>query len=149
MKYTLIILLLVSTLHATSLFDAQQTPAQKIAVSLDAHANKTLDRMVWSYNQAMRDFWNNEEATPQEISDVWGTGAAARFIANGRLRAAINSIAPGASAEGDALQGTFTINADGTVTITTPDPQARTWQPPSLLYALDNGVEIHDLVYRH
>lgn len=98
-----------------NLFNTHKKEEELLAEQLDAHANKVLDKMVKGYNLSMERFWSSDN--PQGICDSWGTGAAERFIASGKLRNAINDIQQGASDYGDSLQGEFQANEDGTVTI--------------------------------
>ena len=125
---SIITLLFIGQAVSAQLFDTPTsdnsalTPAEQ-AADIDAFGTDAFLEMQRVYARNMRDFWEYDDGIPdngldpQKLCDVWGNQAYLRFQYNGVLKNAINALQPGASAEGDALQGEFTINEDGTVTI--------------------------------
>jgi hypothetical protein len=96
-------------------------PADRAARQIRQQARATFQQLASTFNQTSRQFWSNPQATPAEIAAALGTDAAEVFALHGRLGAMLTAVRPEAIAEGVALVGQFSINADGTVTITTPE----------------------------
>lgn len=63
--------------------------------------------------------WYNEDLTPQEVSDAVGSNGGVLIAAHGALTSAIISAATAAGIQPDIKlpTNTFTVNVDGTVTI--------------------------------
>jgi len=95
-------------------------PADRAARQIKQQARSTFQQLANTFNQTSRQFWSNPQATPAEIAAALGTDAAEVFSLHGKLGAMLSTVKPEAIAEGVALVGQFTVNADGTVTITTP-----------------------------
>lgn len=77
----------------------------------------TYDQMVNAFNHGSELFWNNDQATPQEIANELGTDAKEVFELHGKLGTLLSEINPQAIASGLSVVGSFTYNADGTITI--------------------------------
>jgi len=95
--------------------------AERAARALRSQARATFQQLASTFNATCRQFWANPNATPAEIAAALGTDAAEVFALHGRLGAMLTAVRPEAIAEGVALVGQFSVNADGTVTITTPE----------------------------
>lgn len=99
-------------------------PADRIAAQLKQKARMTFQQLASAFNQTAKNFWANPQAAPAEIAASLGTDAAEVFALHGKLGAMLVTVKPEAIAEGVAVVGQFTVNADGTVTIITPAENA-------------------------
>lgn len=95
-----------------------QTP-QEIASNLKIQAKNIYNNMLNTYTRGVKLFWDNPNATPQEISNALGTDAKELFELHYKLGQLISSVDPIAIATGATVIGQFIMNEDGTVTITT------------------------------
>lgn len=98
-------------------------PGQGAAERLKQQTRQTFQQLVMAFNQGSRFFWKNNDATPQQIADALGTDAREVFQLHGQIGTLLATVKPEAVAPGLAVVGTFTYNADGTVTITGPAPE--------------------------
>jgi len=88
----------------------------KAAMQITNKATLFFQSSVNTYNGLMVDFWNSTYGlTPQQVSDALGTKAASLFELGLLLKACITGANPSAVLTEPALP--FTINQDGTVTI--------------------------------
>lgn len=104
-------------------------PSKMAAERLINMTKQTYDQMVRSFNQGAQIFWRNSMgAPPSEIAAELGTDAKEVFELHYKLGQLIATVKPEAIAEGASLVGNFTMNEDGTVTVseveeTTPAPE--------------------------
>jgi hypothetical protein len=96
--------------------------AEIVAVRMKQSARRTFTSFVREYEQGCQRFWQNSNATPQEISDALGTECAEVFQLHGALKASILAVAPDTELTDVNDLGAFTVNPDGTVTITRVGP---------------------------
>jgi hypothetical protein len=82
--------------------------------------NEALQTMINNAQTAFYVFWNNEDATPQEICDLFGNNAYKLFENYGLIVQLILTLKPDTILPTPPNQ--FTINPDGTVTII-PNPE--------------------------
>jgi hypothetical protein len=75
-----------------------------------------------AFNAGSINFWNNPKATPTQIADALGTDAKEVFELHYALGQLIGSVKPQVISSGLSLIGQFTMNEDGTVTITEQIP---------------------------
>lgn len=109
------------------------TPAMHVAASLKQSARATYQNMLNTFEQTTRLFWRNSRATPAEIASALGTDAAEVFALHAKLGGLLNDVKPGCLTEINKLVGTFTANADGTVTINSvPTPMPVVPPQPSV-----------------
>jgi hypothetical protein len=94
-------------------------PAVRAANMLKNQARQTFQQMAMAFNQGANNFWKNPRVTPAEISVALGTDAKEIFELHAKLGTLLASIKPESIAEGASAVGQFTMNEDGTVTITT------------------------------
>jgi len=101
----------------------QISQAQLAADMLIDQAKIIYQQITRGFNSGSKIFWNNDHGiSPQDIADKLGNNAKEVFELHYKLGQFIGSINPEAIAEGVAVVGNFTMNEDGTVTITTPEP---------------------------
>lgn len=94
-------------------------PAKMAANRLIQMTKQTYNQMVQSFNQGSQAFWKNGMgASPKDIAAELGTDAKEVFELHAKLGQLIASVKPEAIAEGASLVGQFTMNEDGTVTVT-------------------------------
>lgn len=96
----------------------QIDPAIRAANMLKNQARQAFQSMVMTFNQGSRNFWRNPMATPTEIASCLGTDAKEIFELHAKLGALLASVQPESIAEGASVVGSFTMNEDGSVTIT-------------------------------
>lgn len=114
--------------------EPQLSNAEIIANTLKVATVQTFQMMVNSFNSGAKTFWDNPQASPSEIAQELGTDAKEVFQLHYMLGQLIGSVKPEAISEGWSLVGQFTMNDDGTVTIstpatTTPEPTTTTLSP--------------------
>lgn len=103
-------------------------PAPEVQASrrIIADTQRLFLMMVRNFNEGAKNFWQNSEATPEQIADALGANAAEVFYLHARLGELIALVKPEAIAEGLSVVGEFIMNEDGTVTVTsvpTPEPE--------------------------
>lgn len=113
-----------------SILDQVQNPtpevpnAQRAANRLINITRQTYQQMVNAFNQGAIIFWKNPTgASPQEVASYLGTNAAEIFQLHYQLGQLLQNVKPESIAEGASLIGQFTINQDGTVTVTSQPQQ--------------------------
>lgn len=92
-------------------------PAVRAANMLRNQTRQTFNMMIQSFNQGAQTFWKNPRATPQEIADQLGADAKEIFELHSKLGSLLATIKPGSVAAVSSVVGSFIINQDGTVTI--------------------------------
>jgi hypothetical protein len=95
-------------------------PAQSVANNLKLSTKQTFFMMKNAFNAGSSNFWNNPRATPTQIASALGSDAKEVFELHYALGQLIASVKPEAISNGLSLIGQFTMNDDGTVTISTP-----------------------------
>lgn len=96
---------------------AQVNPALMAANRLRATTRQTFNMMVQAFNQGAQTFWKNPRATPQEIADQLGADAKEIFELHSKLGSLLATVKPDSVAEVSSVIGSFTVNQDGTITI--------------------------------
>jgi hypothetical protein len=96
------------------------TQPQEIADALRAQATNIYNNMVSVFNRGSKMFWDNPNATPEQIAESLGTDAKQLFELHYKLGQLISSVDPIAIYSGSSVIGQFTMNQDGTVTILPP-----------------------------
>jgi hypothetical protein len=96
-----------------------KTPAE-IAVSLKLQAKNVYNNMLGVFNRGSKMFWDNPNATPEQIALALGSDGKELFSLHYKLGQLISTIDATAISEGSSVVGQFTMNEDGTVTILPP-----------------------------
>lgn len=99
------------------------TPAERVAEQLKQQTRATYQQLVQAFNQGSLSFWKNPRATPAEIAAALGANAKEIFELHGKIGAMLATVNPEAIATGSAAVGSFSYNADGTVTVHEAAPQ--------------------------
>lgn len=89
----------------------------RVAKSLTHQAKSTYDNLVNMFNDGAMRFWQNPNATPQEIATALGTDAREVFELHGKIGTLLSTIDQQAILPGLQVVGQFSYNEDGTVTI--------------------------------
>lgn len=97
--------------------------AVRVANTIKGTTRQTFQMMVNAFNIGSKTFWKNPNATPSEIAAALGTDAKEIFQLHYALGQLIGSIKPEAIEQGLLVIGQFTMNEDGTVTITDSNAQ--------------------------
>ena len=101
---------------ATLLNDTQFLQAN-VRINTIASMRDLLSRMIGTYEIIMSSVWNNSDGlTPQQVLDGFGNNAGELFQLAGLCANTIITAAPGTTLSQPTK--TFTINPDGTVTVT-------------------------------
>lgn len=99
-------------------------PAQRIAAEIATTLNAEFDRRVALHLSLFGQFWNNSEATPDEIAAALGNQAARLFQISAENSRHIDNLAQLlGKTKADylpAVPRAVTLNANGTVTIAAP-----------------------------
>jgi hypothetical protein len=100
-------------------FAPKPTPTQpsEIADALRTQATNIYNNMVNVFNRGSKMFWDNPNATPEQIAASLGPDAKQLFQLHYQLGQLISSVDPLAIYPGSSVIGQFTMNEDGTVTI--------------------------------
>lgn len=88
-------------------------------------AREAYNFLVQQYKNGLEHFWANPVATPQALAAELGPSGAELFQLHGALKAAILAVNPSELLPEVSDYGTFTVNADGSLTIdsvTTNEP---------------------------
>lgn len=94
-----------------------QGSPQKISNQLKTQAQNVYNTMVAVFLRSSKMFWENPNATPQQIAEALGTDAKQLFEVHYKLGQFISSINPSDIEEISSIVGNFTVNEDGTVTV--------------------------------
>lgn len=97
-------------------------PLERVSKNLKTTAYNSFKQMITTYEDGLRKFWKNPRFTPQEISDELGNTAGELFRLHGLLYQTIKTANPETVITEVSSLGAFTINEDGTVTITRVGP---------------------------
>jgi len=92
-------------------------PAIRIAEEIKHHTKQTFNNVVNSYVQGTKMFWQNSSASPSEIAEALGTDAKEIFELHYKLNEFINTIKSETTTSANSIIGNFTMNEDGTVTV--------------------------------
>ena len=106
--------------------ESAPTPPNKAEIAakrLVQTARQTFKQNVDAFNNGAKAFWANPGATPTEIATALGADAAEVFKLHALLGQMLAQIDATKIAEGLAVVGQFTMNQDGTVTVTEPAPE--------------------------
>ena len=105
-------------------FSPKQSPAQpeQIAQALKMQAKSIYINMVNTFNRGSKMFWDNPNATPEQLSTALGNDAKQLFELHHQLGQLIATVNPADIAIGASVIGQFTMNEDGTVTILNTEP---------------------------
>ena len=96
-----------------------KTPTE-IAESLKLQAKNIYNNMLIVFNRGSKMFWDNPNATPEQIAASLGPDAKQLFQLHYQLGQLISSVNPTDITAGSSVIGQFTMNEDGTVTILPP-----------------------------
>jgi hypothetical protein len=97
-------------------------PATRIANQLKQNARNIFRNITGSFAQNAKLFWQNPQATPQEIAAALGTDGVELFQLHAKLGELLYSIKPEVTTDTMAIVGDSTYNEDGSVTIPTTSP---------------------------
>jgi|694.fasta_scaffold91028_4 hypothetical protein len=103
----------------------------EIADSLQTQAKNIYHNMVNTFNRGSKMFWNNPNATPQQIAVSLGSNAKELFELHYKLGQLISTVSPTDILPGTSVIGQFTMNDDGTVTIIQPTPEPTSTPEPT------------------
>jgi hypothetical protein len=95
----------------------QIPPAKRIANRLRMQTVQSYQNLLSLHEDGIKSFWNNPNATPQEIAVELGTDAAEVFSIHYKLGEFLTQFNADKVNEARALIGQFTQNEDGSVTI--------------------------------
>jgi hypothetical protein len=93
-----------------------KTP-EEISEALKLQAKNIYSNMVNVFNRGSKIFWDNPNATPEQIAVSLGPDAKQLFQLHYQLGQLISSVNPADIAAGASVIGQFTMNEDGTVTV--------------------------------
>jgi hypothetical protein len=96
---------------------------EEISEALKLQAKNIYSNMVNVFNRGSKMFWNNPNATPEQLSAALGNDAKQLFELHYQLGQLIATVNPADIAIGASVIGQFTMNQDGTVTIIQPTPE--------------------------
>ena len=96
--------------------ESPKTPTE-IAESLKLQAKNIYNNMLGVFNRGSKMFWDNPNATPEQIAAALGNDGKELFSLHYKLGQLISTIDATAISEGSSVVGQFTMNEDGTVTI--------------------------------
>lgn len=97
------------------------TDAQKLALKIIQDSRRAFSQMKLTFNSSINTLWNSSNATPQEILDALasqGGSAAELFALSNAMVDMMNTFAAANITEIVPAKYTYTINQDGTVTLT-------------------------------
>jgi hypothetical protein len=107
----------MSILNRTQNAPEQIPPAKRVANRIKMQTVQTYQNLLQIHEDGIRSFWNNPNATPQEIATELGTDAAEVFSIHYKLGEFLTQFNADKVNESRALIGQFTQNEDGSVTI--------------------------------
>ena len=82
-----------------------------------AGINQNIAQLQGQFTSMFASVWLNPELTAQEVFDAFGTDAAAMFMIAAQTQGFLNTLKPGSCTQ--IPPKTYTINADGTVSVGT------------------------------
>ena len=89
---------------------------QRQKAKIQGLINSHFQTIQQGFSQVFASVWANPELTPQEVMDAFGSDAVALFQFANAFQNVMNTLQPGVLIQ--APPKAFTINQDGTVTIT-------------------------------
>lgn len=95
--------------------------AEIAADNIRRQARHTFNTMVQAFNAGSKLFWQNSNATPEEVAAALGTDAQEIFELHAKLGQLIATVKPTAIVAGVSVVGQFEYNEDGTVTVLPPN----------------------------
>lgn len=101
-----------------------QTPAA-IAARLKGQARSTHSFLVRMFNEDAKAFWNNPNATPEQLAAALGTDGKELFQLHAKIGELLAQVTPNEIAEGLSVVGQFSYSEDGRIVLpaaTTPAP---------------------------
>ncbi len=101
------------------------TPAQQLAAAaqnFQARINNQYQQNAGLFAQLAAFVWANNYFTPQQVFDAFGTNAADLFKCAAAFEAMVAAYTGTAPASPVPAGWAYTLNADGTVTVTGPNP---------------------------
>lgn len=98
----------------------QVTMAERAANQLKQNARQTFNGLVQTYNSGARLFWQNPDATAQDIAAALGTDGVELFQLHAKIGTLLAEIRPESVVDGLAIVGEFTYNEDGSLNIIPP-----------------------------
>lgn len=96
---------------------SQPTTPEDIALALKLQAKNVYNNMLSVFNRGSKMFWDNPNATPQQIASALGNDAKELFELHYKLGQLISTVDQSAILPGTSVIGQFTMNEDGTVTV--------------------------------
>lgn len=93
-----------------------ETP-EAIAQLLKNQAKMIYNNMINVFNRGSKLFWNNPNATPEQIAAALGTDAKELFELHAKLGQLLATIDTAAITEGASVVGNFVYEQDGRVTV--------------------------------
>jgi hypothetical protein len=97
--------------------------AQDAARNLRNQAFTIFMRLKGHYEDTLQSFWQNPQATPQEIADALGTSGVELFQLHGLLYTFLKAARPSEPLTELTALGAFTPNQDGTIIIDRVGPE--------------------------
>lgn len=95
----------------------QSNNPDQIANRLKDQAKNVYNTMVSVFIRSSKMFWDNPNASPEEIAQALGTDAKQLFELHYKLGQFIAEVNPSDISEVSSVIGNFTINENGTVNI--------------------------------
>jgi hypothetical protein len=95
-------------------------PATRIANQLKQNARNIFRNLTGAFSQNSKLFWQNPQATPQEIAAALGTDGVELFQLHAKIGALLAEIKPESVIPGLSVVGEFTYNEDGSLNISPP-----------------------------
>lgn len=93
------------------------TSPDQIAQALRVQARNIYRNMVLAFNRGSKMFWQNPNATPQQIALALGTDGKELFELHYKLGQLLISVDQNQINEGLSVIGQFDMNPDGTVSV--------------------------------
>lgn len=100
----------------------QLTMAERTANQLRQNARRTFIDLVQTYTDGARLFWQNPDATPQDVAAALGTDGAELFQLHAKIGQLLAEIKPESVTEGLSVVGQFSISEDGVITVLEQSP---------------------------
>lgn len=94
-----------------------KTAAELVADGLRDRARTTYLDLIRIFNGTAQEFWRNSQVSPQDIATALGVDAVEIFQLHAKIGALLAEINPAVIANGLAVVGDFSYNADGTIEI--------------------------------
>lgn len=113
----------MSILNRATTIPEQIPAAKRIANRIRVQTVQSYQNLLILHEDGIKSFWNNPNATPQEIATELGTDAVEIFSIHYKLGEFLSQFNPDKVAEIRSLVGQYTANSDGSITIN-PTPTA-------------------------